>query len=95
MGNGKFDEMGASRASMNWFFFMALKAQVVGVIAVILLLSLFGYYRGGFGWTVSLVLLLKQQTSSFDSLFQDLDQTFNNHPLCMTLGMIIFYGDGR
>ena len=95
MGNGKFDEMGSSRASMNWFFFMALNAQVVGVIAVILLLSLFGYYRGGFGWTVSRLVLVKKQASTFYSSFQDLDQTFNNHPLCMTLGMVIFYGDGE
>ena len=53
MGRGAFDEIGSTRVTLQWFSFMVLSSQVVGVLAIILLAVFFGQYRGGFGWTVS------------------------------------------
>lgn len=53
MGKGKFDQIGSTRITLQWFSLMVLSSQIVGVLAIILLAILFGQYRGGFGWTVS------------------------------------------
>jgi len=50
MGKGNFDEIGSTRVSLRWFSWMVFSAQVIGVIAVILVAVLFGQYRGGFAW---------------------------------------------
>lgn len=54
MGKGTFDEIGSTRVTLKWFSLMVLSSQIVGVIAIILLAVLFGQYRGGFAWAVSL-----------------------------------------
>ena len=53
MGSGRYDEMGSTRVSWRWFFMMICSAQMVGVIAIILLAIVLGQYRGGFTWTVN------------------------------------------
>lgn len=52
MGKGTFDEIGSTRVTLQWFSIMVLSAQVVGIIAIIILAVLLGQYRGGFGWAV-------------------------------------------
>ncbi|CAF1440283.1 unnamed protein product [Adineta ricciae] len=75
MGKGNFDEIGSTRASIRWYYFIAICAQLFGISAVILIGVLLAQYAGGFGWG------------------SNLDKLFNNHPLFMVLGMILFYGD--
>ncbi|CAF0841300.1 unnamed protein product [Adineta ricciae] len=50
MGKGNFDEIGSTRASIRWYYFIAICAQIFGVTAVILIGVLLGQYAGGFGW---------------------------------------------
>jgi hypothetical protein len=59
MGKGDYDEIGSTRTSYRWFYFMVICSQIAGVIAVILIGVLFGQYRGGFGWGVSFIAFSK------------------------------------
>lgn len=53
MGKGSHDEFGSPASSTRWYLFIAICAQIPGIIAFILIAVLLGQYRGGFGWGVS------------------------------------------
>ncbi|CAM4820346.1 unnamed protein product [Rotaria magnacalcarata] len=75
MDKGKLNGKDTSENGRRWYYYLALFAQIPALVAIVLILILFGKYRGGFG-----------RGSNLDNLF-------NFHPLCMTLGMVFFYGD--
>jgi hypothetical protein len=54
MGQGSHNEFGSTSSSTRWFLFIAICAQIPGILAFILIAVLFGQYCGGFGWGVSL-----------------------------------------
>nr|ACI90364.1 hypothetical protein [Philodina roseola] len=70
MGSGRYDEMGSTRVSWRWFFMMICSAQMIGVIAIILLAVVLGQYRGGFTWTNS------EKELNYHPLFMSLGMIF-------------------
>jgi hypothetical protein len=54
MGKGKLNGKDTPENDRRWYYFLAVFAQIPAIVAIVLILILFGKYRGGFGWGVSL-----------------------------------------